>query len=134
MHHKIHISCITKSCIARVFYPHLHFPRSCCSQCLTLQSKSNLLGTYQNRCQSVCLFLLQCHSWLSVFFYSSVIPGCLYISTPVPFLDVCIFLLQCHSWMSVFFYSSAIPGCLSIFTPVSFLDALFHPSSKTIIG
>src|ERR1051325_8825523 len=123
MHHKIHISCI-----ARVFYPHLHFPRSCCSQCLTLQSKSNLLGIYKNRCLSVCisfrpiLFL----RYFKPQFYSTPLdvtfPSATFITTPVPFLDVCLFPLQCHSWMSVYFHSSAIPGCLSLFTPVPFLD------------
>src|ERR1051325_3631940 len=123
MHHKIQYHCI-----ARVFYPHLYFPGSCCSQYLTLQSKSNLLGTYQNRCSSVCisfhpvLFL----GYLKPQFYSTpldvIFPSVSFITTPVPFLDV------------VYFYSSAIPGCLSIFTPVPFLECLSLCHSSAIPG
>lgn len=50
------------SCIARrMFNTHFHFSRSCCHQHLTMWSKFNLVGTYQNQIfifsGSICLFL-----------------------------------------------------------------------------
>src|ERR1051325_6543151 len=100
MHHKIHTSCI-----ARVFYPHLHFPRSCCNQYLTLKSKSNLLGTYQNRCSSVCI------SFRPILFLC-------YFKTSILFNTIGCHLPQC----SIYHHSSSIPRCLSLFRPVPFLD------------